>query len=196
MYKQAMCSNSYVVRFQQNVPCNLTAVIIFLFLFVLLDHIRGLMCVIAILIFMHVFNNKNEHYPGRHNSLSLCTSNEGVHLSCAMTYGTCCTWGIAECLSLTVHPESGPTFLQFPVFVGFLIAMWLGVIAVSILFVDSARTTMRFAHAYTHTYYGQEQLLHGDGDEEAPVTRTVAGQKSNAAVRAKEAITMAPASHE
>lgn len=75
--------------------------------------------------------------------------------------------------------------------------MWLGVIVVSILFADSARTTMRFAHGYTHTYYGQEQLLQDNGDEEAPVTRTMAGQKSNyAAVRVKEAITMAPASHE
>ena len=128
----------YAIRFQQNIPCNLVVLSVFLLLFCILDHIRGLCCVISVFCVMAMHVNKNENHPGRnHNAVAMCTSNQGIHRSCSAVYFWCASNGLAECLALSIYFDIPFQFLPKPAYIGLIIALWLATLLMCILFYDS-----------------------------------------------------------
>lgn len=128
---------TYVSKARENVPCNWIAVAVFFVVFTLLDHIRGLGTLIALLILLPQHCNKKDSTAQQpSHPLALCTDNPGIHRSCSALYFWCAANGIIESLALTLH---GAVERIYPAWlhVILLFVLWGSTLFVAALLIDS-----------------------------------------------------------
>lgn len=124
---------SYSIRFQDSIPCNVLFLISFFASFIALDHVRGLVCLLGVLLIMPMHHNKHEAH--QHSKLiGMCTSTpNGIHRSCAAVYFWCGLSGFQEALAATIYIPSPASYLH----ILFIVIMWSASLIMGCLFYDS-----------------------------------------------------------
>ena len=129
----------YASRARENRPCNWQALLFFFAVFIAVDNVRGLCCVIVVLMLLPFHCNKKSLEDCRKTSshFAWCTSQPGVHHSCAALYFWCAATGISECLCVTLDGVPHPGRYSFAMTVVLFAVMWLASVLMLVLTADS-----------------------------------------------------------
>lgn len=121
---------TYSMRFQDSIPCNVLWLSVFFATFIVLDHVRGLVCLLGVLLIMPLHHNKHE-VSHASKLVGMCTSQPGTHHSCSAVYFWCTLSGFQEALAASLYSEFSWTRVVL------LVIMWSSTAVTACLFYDS-----------------------------------------------------------